>query len=83
MLVPQGHRQNFRGEACHLPRRSPQVRQVGLQERRRLLHPPLRWPGQLLRRQVADEEHGSSQREHRPVSPGQPGPLRVSHLERR
>ena len=83
MLVPQGHRQNVRGEARHLPCGSPQVRQVRLQERRRLLHPPLRRPGQLLCRQVADEEHGPSQREHRPVPPGQPGPVRLSHLERR
>ena len=83
MLVPQGYGQDIRGKVDHLPLSSPQVRQVRLQERRGLLHPPLRRSGQLQRRQVVDEEHGSSEREHRAVSPGLHGSVRLPHLEGR
>jgi hypothetical protein len=51
-------------------------------EHRRLRHRSLRGPGELQRCPVAHEEHGSAQREHCPVPPGQPGPLHLPHLER-
>ena len=52
-------------------------------EQLRLLHHPLRRSRELLRGPVADEEHGPPQREHRPAPAGQPGPLRLPHLEGR
>jgi hypothetical protein len=40
-------------------------------------------PGQLLGGPVAHEEYGPSEREHRAVPAGQPGPLRLPYLEGR
>ena len=39
--------------------------------------------GQLFRGAVADEEHGPSEREHRAVPAGLPGPLRHPYMEGR
>ena len=69
--------------SVHVRPLSPAVRQDGLPRRGRLLGAALRGPRRLLRPQVADEEHGPAQREHRAAAEAVAGQLRLHHLEGR